>query len=82
MCLPGTESRGIINGGHHPLIPKHHVVEDYNGDLTMRARGEGGATTTPLLLLLSFRPSFNASTSSPIMAFSKDFHLLRPNSHT
>ncbi|BFG36572.1 hypothetical protein CerSpe_228460 [Prunus speciosa] len=46
MCLPGTESRGIINGGHHPLIPKHHVVEDYNGDLTMRARGEGGATTT------------------------------------
>ncbi|CAN6575995.1 hypothetical protein ACFX13_010231 [Malus domestica] len=52
MCLPGTESRGIINGGgaHDLLILKHHGAGDRNEeDLTMRARGdEGGATTTTI----------------------------------
>ncbi|KAK9920267.1 hypothetical protein M0R45_028825 [Rubus argutus] len=45
MCLPGTESRGFING-HDPLIPKLDGGGDYNNEeeyMTMRSdRSEGG----------------------------------------
>lgn len=49
MCLPGTESRGIING-HDPLIPKLDGGGDYNNEeayMTMRSdRSEGGGSSS------------------------------------
>ncbi|KAM1038393.1 hypothetical protein ACFX13_033813 [Malus domestica] len=73
MCLPGTESRAIINGGdaHDLLIPKHHGAGDDNKEeLTMRALGvEGGGTTTTI----------TTTTTTFIQSFLQRLHHLTTN---
>lgn len=58
MCLPGTESRGIING-HDPLIPKLDGGGDYNNEeeyMTMRSdRSEGGGSSRSTSFIQNLR---------------------------